>query len=130
MVGGRGWDNSDYLSGLGGDEEEREKVQKDYEDFSERRSAFEDRQRELMKNPQAQAFFRQQQQQLQQQESMEDNFNEDSLNEADFSFDSGGGSRMAQMMARAKRMGQPKPQQFDFQQKFAPLDDIDEDSDD
>ena len=27
MIGGRGWDNNDYLSGLGGDDDDRSKAQ-------------------------------------------------------------------------------------------------------
>ena len=124
MVGGRGWDNDDYLSGLGGNEEDRRKVQEDYEDFAERRAAFEDRQKELMKNSEAREFFKRQQQQ--QQQSMDGGFDDDSFGDSmpDIQPGSGGGSRMAQMMAQAKRMGQPQPKDmmFGLQQKFAPLD--------
>ena len=134
MVGGRGWDNDDYLSGLGGDEEDRRKVQENYKDFSERRAAFEDRQKELMKNPQARDFFKQQQrQQQEQQSSMDGSFDDDSFDYGmpDIQPGSGGGSRMAQMMAQAKRMGQPQPKDrmFGLQQKLAaPLDFEEEES--
>lgn len=129
MVGGKGWDNSDYLSGLSGDEEGRQKASEDYQVFSERRAAFNERQKEMMKNPKAREFFQQQQQNMM--------GNRDDIEDADEFGDefanleptSGGGSRMAQMMAQAKRMQTPNQpgDMFGFQQKFAvPLDDNEE----
>lgn len=125
MVGGRGWDNDDYLDGLGGNDDDRRKVEKDYQDFQERRAAFDKRQREYLKSsPQAQAFLKQQQQ---------DTGDRDGLGDADEDMDdeissvqpgSGGGSRMAQMMAQAKRIQQPKRNDM-FEQKLAPVDDVD-----
>ncbi|KAL3934403.1 MAG: hypothetical protein SGBAC_009877 [Bacillariaceae sp.] len=125
MVGGRGWDNGDYLSGLGGDEDDREKVQEEYQDFHKRRNAFQERQREyLEKSPQAREF-------LQQQQAQQMGNRDDIADENDNPFDeysnlqvgSGGGSRMAQMMVQAKRMQQPKENNPMLQQKLAiPLD--------
>lgn len=105
MIGGRGWDNNDYLSGLSGDEEDRKKSQDDYKDFSERRAAFNARQEEIMKTPQGQAFMKQMQEQqfrnLQRDELASE---EDGPMFEEFEEGSGGGTRMAQMMAQAKRM--------------------------
>jgi len=129
MIGGRGWDNNDYLGGLSGDDEEREKVQEEYQDFSQRRKAFMERQQQILNTPQGKAFMEQQQQQLGKMkpgvESGDFDF-EDEL--ANIEPGSGGGSRMAQMMAQAKRMQrlqQPGQQggMMGFEQKFAiPLD--------
>lgn len=125
MVGGRGWDNSDYLSGLSeGNEEDRQKAAEDYLEFSDRRRAFLDRQKEIMKSPQGRAFLEQQQQQQSQ------GWQQDSPMPMDEAINvtpgSGGGSRMAQMMAQAKRMKEMQDQMGTmgfFEQKFAvPLD--------
>ncbi|KAL3895549.1 MAG: hypothetical protein SGARI_007416, partial [Bacillariaceae sp.] len=107
MVGGRGWDNQDYLGSLSGDEEDREKETKKYEDFSASRAAHKKRQEELLKNcPQAQAFLqqRQQQQDQMQQPMQDDGFGFDGFDEEEIEEGSGGGTRMARMMAQAKRM--------------------------
>jgi hypothetical protein len=133
MAGGKGWDNADYLGGLGGDEEDRRKAEEDYQDFQERRAAFDERQGEYLKNsPQAQAFLKQQQQQQQNMGNRDDPGDFGDNMQDDFSKlepGSGGGSRMAQMMAQAKRMQQPQQRNDMFEQKFAPLDDdIEEDA--
>lgn len=125
MVGGRGWDNEDFLSGLSGDDEDREKAKEDYDDFSERRKAFMERQKEIMKTPQGRAFMEQRQQQQQSQMPEMDIRSEmqelgirndfaDDMNPMDDVFNaqpgSGGGSRMAQMMAQAQRLQAMKNQ--------------------
>ena len=108
MVGGRGWDNSDYLSGLGGSDEDKNKAQEDYKEFSDRRAAFLSRQGEIMSSPQGKAFLikqqQREQQQLKQQQQMQE---EDSYEDMEVNFaskGSGGGTRMGRMMAQAKRM--------------------------
>jgi len=100
MIGGRGWDNSDYLSGLGGDDDDREKAQEDYKEFSDRRATFISRQTEIMKTPHGQAFLKQQQlmQKPKQQSSEAMDFTEENFE------GSGGGTRMGRMMVQAKRM--------------------------
>lgn len=106
MIGGRGWDNQDYLSSLSGDDEDREKSQEDYQEFSDRRAAFHARQEEIMKTPQGQAFMKQRQEQQFRnlQEEEQNLFSEDGMPFEDFQEGSGGGTRMSQMMAQAKRM--------------------------
>lgn len=109
MIGGRGWDNQDYLSSLSGDDEDRKKSQEDYQDFSERRAAFNARQEEIMKTPQGQAFMKQSQEQqfrkLQQQQAEQDGImSENGFPFGEVSEGSGGGMRMGHMMAQAKRM--------------------------
>lgn len=126
MVGGRGWDNSDYLSGLSGDNEDRQKAADDYQEFSDRRRAFLDRQQEIIKSPEGRAFLEKQQKQKQQRE---DDMQPGSPIPGDeiltVTPGSGGGSRMAHMMAQAKRMKDVQSQMgmgF-YEQKFAvPLD--------
>lgn len=115
MAGGRGWSNDDFLSSLSGDDGEREKAQDDYQEFSDRRAAFLERQGEILKSPQGQAFVRQQQQRQQEQQqrvgtTTADDEGVDETGAAGFSLDSpvepgsGGGTRMRHMMAQAKRM--------------------------
>lgn len=106
MIGGRGWDNQDYLSSLSGDDDDRAKSQEDYKDFSERRAAFHARQEEIMKTPQGQAFLKQrQEQEFQNLQNEQNMFSEDGLPvEQDLEVGSGGGTRMSRMMAQAKRM--------------------------
>jgi hypothetical protein len=136
MVGGRGWDNQDYLSSLSGDEEDREKSKEDYDDFSERRAAFNSRQEEIMKTPQGMAFMKQRQEQQfenLQQEEQQRLFSEDEILLGDFQEGSGGGTRMGQMMAQAKRMQGQRGQSSMIgglnQQLLAPLDDDVDDDD-
>jgi hypothetical protein len=130
MVGGRGWDNSDYLSGLSGDDEDREKVNEDYDDFSQRRVAFEARQNEIMKTPQGKAFLEKQQQSSMMAGNDFGDDGDDYEDEfANVKPGTGGGSRMAQMMARAQKMQERQAfeMRMGLEQKFAiPLDDDDE----
>lgn len=132
MVGGRGWDNADYLSGLSGDNEDRQKAAEDYQEFSDRRRAFMDRQKDIMKSPEGRAFLeKQQKQQQQQQQQRDQDLQPGSGDEAiNVTPGSGGGSRMAHMMAQAKRMKDMQEQMGIgiFEQKFAvPLDEDDAD---
>ena len=142
MVGGRGWDNSDYLSGLGGSDEDKNKAQEDYKEFSDRRAAFLSRQGEIMSSPQGKAFLikqqqREQQQQQQRQKMQEESYEEDM--EVNFaSKGSGGGTRMGRMMAQAKRMQDQQRSQGGNNRMggggfnhhiSSPLDDDDEDDD-
>ena len=133
MIGGRGWDNQDYLSSLSGDDDDRAKSREEYEDFSERRKAFNARQEELMKSPQAKEFMkRRQEQQYQnlQQNEHEQMFPSDEFLMDDIPEGSGGGTRMGEMMARAKRMGGQRSQSNLIggfhQQLLGPLDDEDD----
>ena len=142
MIGGRGWDNNDYLSSLSGDEEDRKNSQEDYQEFSDRRAAFQARQEEIMKTPRAQAFLKQRQQQQQQQHEQEGRLaSPDNDGMGAFGYDdgadlfveesSGGGTRMGRMMAQAKRMQDPRYGPSNtvggfHQQLLGPLDDEDE----
>lgn len=143
MVGGRGWDNQDYLSSLSGDEDDREKVQEEYQDFSDRRAAFLERQEKILKTPRGQAFMKQQQD-LQAQRMAEgvdnsgNNSKEDDGNDfVNISETSEGGTRMSQMLAQAQRMkaqqragrmgGMQGGARFMMEQKFAF--DLDEEDD-
>lgn len=131
MVGGRGWDNGDFLSSLSGEEEDREKSQEDYQDFSDRRAAFNARQAEIMKSPQAQAFMKQrQEQQFQHLQQGEQEVFEDGPPFGDVAAGSGGGTRMGRMMAQAKHMKGQRGQSNmigGFQQQLlGPLDDDEE----
>jgi len=133
MIGGRGWDNGDYLTSLSGDEEDRAQSQEDYQEYSERRAAFQTRQEELLKNsPQAQAYMQQRQDQKRKQQQEE--YEEDSMlfgGGISVPEGSGGGTRMGHMMAQAKqRMGGPQNQFSTIggfqQQLLGPLDDDEE----
>merc|ERR1719253_16764 len=100
MIGGRGWTNDGYLSGLCGDEDDRNKAQEDYKEFSDRRAAFLSRQSEIMKTPKGQEFLKQQQQQ---EQRMQQNFDDESeLNVDDYEA-SGGGTRLMRLMAQGNR---------------------------
>jgi hypothetical protein len=126
MVGGRGWDNDDYLNGLSGNGEDLEKAQVDYQEFSQRRKDLLARQEEIMKTPQGKAFLEQQQlkKMMPRNDSKDDGFKNELAN---IEPTSGGGSRMAHMMARAKRMQEQQGGgMMGFEQKFAPLDDDEE----
>jgi len=134
MVGGRGWDNNDFLSSLSGDDDDRSKSEEDYKDFSDRRAAFHARQEEIMKTPQGKAFMKQRQEQqyqhMQQQQQQEMSEDEDFFGYIPEG--SGGGMRMGQMMAQAKRMQGQRGQSnmiggLHNQQLLGPLDGDDED---
>lgn len=129
MIGGRGWDNSDYLSGLSGDEEDRQKAKEDYEEFSERRQAFMDRQQKIMETLQGQAFLDQGQEMKMGDDSMPMPMPDEEILNVEPG--SGGGSRMAQMMAQAEKMKEMKERMktMGLEQKLAvPLEDEDEEA--
>eukprot|EP00339_Tiarina_fusa_P024005 CAMPEP_0117074352 /NCGR_PEP_ID=MMETSP0472-20121206/52377_1 /TAXON_ID=693140 ORGANISM="Tiarina fusus, Strain LIS" /NCGR_SAMPLE_ID=MMETSP0472 /ASSEMBLY_ACC=CAM_ASM_000603 /LENGTH=176 /DNA_ID=CAMNT_0004799325 /DNA_START=55 /DNA_END=585 /DNA_ORIENTATION=- len=128
MVGGRGWDNNDYLGALSGDDDDIKKSSEDYQDYSERRKAFEERQKELMKSPQARAFLEKREASMPRYDADYDGF-DDIVDEIEPT--SGGGSRMAEMMAKAKRMQQGRGGMDSgiggiFEQKMFNLDDDDD----
>jgi hypothetical protein len=134
MVGGRGWDNDNYLSGLSGDDGDREKATEEYHDFSKNRQAFLDRQTEIMNTPQGRAFLDARRGTVSQPN--DDRNDRSSPNDPILQVKpgTGGGSRMAQMMAQAeqmKKMRKVNPMMGGFEQKFAvPLDDDDNVSED
>jgi hypothetical protein len=126
MVGGRGWDNSDFLGGLSGDEDDREQANEDYNEYSESRKAFVERQKEIMKTPQGKAFLESQQQGRQMMGGMENMppLPQDETPKTRIQPGSGGGSRMAQMMAQAQKNKQGMSPMGGFEQILAvPLDD-------
>eukprot|EP01083_Nonionella_stella_P109077 317656_1 len=60
MAGGRGWGNEDFLSSLGGSDEDRDESKEKYNDFKESREAFDKRQAERMERmntPEGQKFM-------------------------------------------------------------------------
>lgn len=137
--GGSGWDNKDYLSSLSGDDDDLQQQNEAYQDYSERRQAFQQRQQEYMaKNEEKAKAFLQQRQEQQRQSFMNDDsafqLGEDDLEEVqEFEALSGGGTRMSRMMAQAKKMkqfGGRDPMMLDgqgFVPKFAvPFDEEDE----
>jgi hypothetical protein len=129
MGGGPTWDNSDYLSGLGGDEEDRQKVQDDYQGFSQRRQDLQARQEEIMKTPQGRAFLEQQNTKMETRNDSVDDTPDDPY--ANVQPGSGGGSRMGQMMVQAEKMKkiQEAEMMLGMEQKFAiPLDDDDDEN--
>ena len=121
------------MGALSGDEEERKQSTDDYQDFSERRKAFEERQMERMQSPQARAFMEQQRQRNNAMPPSDgDPFATYDDDDDMIQPGSGGGSRMAQMMAQAKQkqraMGGMRTN-FGMEQKFLDLDDDNEDDD-
>jgi len=132
MIGGRGWDNNDFLSSLSGDDEDRSKSEEDYKDFSDRRAAFNARQEEIMKTPQGKAFMKQREEQQFQhleQQQQQQQISEDGNLFENISEGSGGGTRMGKMMAQAKLMQGRRSQSNMIggfnQQLLGPLDDED-----
>jgi hypothetical protein len=59
MIGGMGWGNDDYLSSLGGSDEEKKQAREGYDEFKETREAFILRQKERMNSPSGQKFLQQ-----------------------------------------------------------------------
>jgi len=59
MIGGMGWGNDDYLSSLGGSDEEKKEAKERYDEFRETREAFIIRQQERMNSPSGQKFLQQ-----------------------------------------------------------------------
>ncbi|CAB9516103.1 expressed unknown protein [Seminavis robusta] len=103
MVGGKGWENNDFLDSLGGGDEDREQAQQNYEQFKETRESFNQRQAERMKSPQAQAFLKQQQSRAQQESFFDD---DDSLEDESYGDlgVSSGGSRFRNLMQKSQQM--------------------------
>ena len=136
FVGGKGWENNGYLDSLGGNDDDREQAQQDYQAFHETRQAFLKRQEERMKTPEAQRFLKQQQRLNEQQWQAPSLDEEDDFPLDEDEFEdlgaSSGGSIFRQMMQKSKRMqqrmGQPNNAFIDpstgLEQKFVvPLDD-------
>jgi hypothetical protein len=125
FVGGKGWDNGSYLEGLGGSEKDRDEAQQDYQEFKESREAFMDRQKALMDTEQGRKFLedraRMQQRQQQQQQAADDDWAPQpaATNRA-------GGARFQNMMQKSKKMQQEMGLSPDFEQKFAPMDEDEE----
>lgn len=151
FVGGKGWENNDYLDSLGGNQEDRKQAREGYEEFHKSRQDFLKRQQERMNTPQGKKFMEQQQQQQQQGGNRGNSWLEDGNgdDEDEYSFggpvddydnigESSGGSRLRDMMQKAKQRqrqqqrgtGAPDPY-AGLQQKFiVPLDDEDEENKD
>lgn len=130
--GGQGWRNDDFLSSLGGNEEDREEMSKNYEAYKTSRESFEKRQLERMKSPEYQKFQQTMSENLQNQRirPMDDDgdfFNDmNTLRRADE-------SRFQTMMRQAQRnvrMGSNPLLGYDrlgFEQQLGvPLDDSDD----
>mmetsp|Transcript_7257 Transcript_7257/g.14340 ORF Transcript_7257/g.14340 Transcript_7257/m.14340 type:complete len:195 (-) Transcript_7257:665-1249(-) len=127
MVGGKGWENNSFLDSLGGSDEDQEKEKSNYYEQQESRKAFNKRQEERMKSPEAQKFmedYRKRQLEQKPDDCVQDimgvgNF-DDPFGGAEASAASSGGTRLQGMMAKAKRQRQGPP---GLEQKFAiPLD--------
>jgi hypothetical protein len=126
--GGKGWDNGNYLEGLGGSKEDRDEAHQDYQEFKESREAFLERQKALMDTEQGRKFLEDRarmQQRQQQQQAADDDWGAPqpaATNKA-------GGSRFQHLMQQSKKMQQQMGQQapdFDFEQKLAPMDEDEE----
>ena len=126
MIGGRGWTNDGYLSGLCGDEDDRNKAQEDYKEFSDRRAAFLSRQSEIMKTPKGQEFLKQQQQQEQRMQQIFDD--ESELNVDDYET-SGGGTRFGRLMMKKGKVRNNGRLGGINHQRLDPLHDDDDDDD-
>lgn len=114
-VGGKGWENNNYLDSLGGNDQDREKAQKEYQDFHTSRQAFLKRQEERSQTPEGQKFLQQREQQ-QQQKSFND-YSSDDDGEGDFFAnlgDSSGGSRFRRLMQQAQRKDQQASKRTSF----------------
>jgi hypothetical protein len=107
MVGGKGWENNSYLDSLGGNDQDREQANQEYNQFKETREAFLKRQQERMNTPEGQRFMRQQQSQI-----MQSRVNQDPSIMADDDDPysdvgaSSGGSAFRKMMQRSQQMQQ------------------------
>ena len=143
MVGGKGWDNNNYLDGLDGSEEDRELSNEQYKEEAEARNAFMERQRERMNNPATKKFMEQLQKQREAGTTPGygmsigggggmDDFDNDMPTPNSIH----GGSRFSSMMSKSKQMqqqgrggmmgrgGMPPGMGGFLEQKFAvPLDD-------
>lgn len=141
LAAGRGWGNDDFLSSLGGSDDDRMDEKEKYEEFQQSREAFEERQRERMATPAGQKFMQDQikAEERQREEMMKRNqdmdtdggfFEQFGMSDEDGVVGREGSGRFANMMSQAsKRMqgGMRGMGAYGFEQKFAiPLDDEDE----
>lgn len=128
MVGGKGWENNSFLDSLGGSDEDQEKEKANYLEQQASRKAFNKRQEERMKSPEARKFMEDYRKAQEQQRTddyvgdimgvggYDDPFGGDEASET-----SSGGTRLQGMMAKAKRQQMQGP--LGLEQKFAiPLD--------
>eukprot|EP00553_Chaetoceros_curvisetus_P007024 CAMPEP_0204632298 /NCGR_PEP_ID=MMETSP0717-20131115/24708_1 /ASSEMBLY_ACC=CAM_ASM_000666 /TAXON_ID=230516 /ORGANISM="Chaetoceros curvisetus" /LENGTH=159 /DNA_ID=CAMNT_0051650125 /DNA_START=85 /DNA_END=564 /DNA_ORIENTATION=+ len=143
MAGGRGWGNDDFLSSLGGSDEERDDEQQKYNEFKSSREAFDQRQQERMNSPSGQKFMQDMRdRQGMMPPSRDENLDSDGGFFADMGFRGGEGGnavpegkgRFASMMNQAQSRMQGGPAGIPgrsglggFEQKLAiPLDDDDD----
>lgn len=118
MVGGKGWENQNFLDSLGGDEGDRADAAEDYKDFKESRAAFMERQKKIMENPQAIKFM--QERAKRDIMSGDNNSDDEPINMDNMMMDpfgndeanvgSGGGTRFRRMMG-VSRLQQQRQQQ-------------------
>ena len=127
MIGGKGWGNDDFLSSLGGSDEEKQEAKEKYDEFKETRESFNKRQQERLESPAGQQYM----QDMMSNQKQGMNRNNDSESDGGFFEDMGfgstseGGSRFENMtiQANAKKSGRFAAMN-QFEQKFAsPLDD-------
>jgi hypothetical protein len=139
MIGGIGWGNDDFLSSLGGSDDEKQEAKEKYDEFKGTREAFNERQQERMESPAGKKFMQDMMQNQQQGASLKKSDDVDS--DGGFFEDIGfaqlpneggsgkGGSRFDHMMrqATAKKMGQSgNPGMDTFERKLVvPLEDAD-----
>jgi len=140
MIGGRGWGNDDFLSSLGGSDDEKQEAKEKYDEFKETREAFIERQQQRMDTPAGKKFMQDMQNQQQGAGLKKSDLDSDGGFFEDMGFGqlpneggSGkGGTRFDHMMrqAAAKKNGQsgiPGMDSFQqFEQKLVvPLEDAD-----
>ena len=126
-MAGRGWDNANYLEGLGGSENDRDEAEKGYQEYKESREAAMERQSAMMDTEQGRKFLEdrarmQERQQQQQQQAAADGWGPPqsaATNRA-------GGSRFSHLMQQSKKIQEQTGQTLDFEQKFAPMDEDEE----
>jgi hypothetical protein len=134
IAAGGGWGNDDFLSSLGGNDEERDDEREKYNEFKSTREAFDERQRDKMESPAGQKFMQQQRESMAQQQQAREALNrDDGDSTGEFfqdlgmeNFPSEGDSKFGNMMRQASGSGMGGGPFMDvgFEQKFAiPLDD-------
>jgi hypothetical protein len=129
--GGQGWRNDDFLSSLGSNDEERDRVAGEYKDFKKSRESFQKRQMERMNSPEFKRF----QEQLMSQRLQRQEVNDAEDSDGGFFEDMGifqgtEESRFGNMMRQAQMKKSMGTNDFGslysagFEQKFGvPLDD-------
>lgn len=135
MAGGRGWGNEDFLSSLGGSDEDRDESKEKYNEFKESREAFDKRQAERMERmntPEGKKFMdSMNQQRPPQPEGSEGGFFEDMGMSGGMNMQGPEGSgRFESMMRQASQKMQRESGMSagGFEQKLAvPLDDDEDD---